>query len=47
MIQQEMLMEKKQRSANEKAMNEQRTKYIKAQKEEAKRPELAADILDR
>jgi len=36
MIQQEMLMEKKQRSANEKAMNEQRTKYIKAQKEEAK-----------
>merc|ERR1719337_722706 len=29
-------MEKKQRSANEKAMNEQRTQYIKQQKEEAK-----------
>jgi hypothetical protein len=33
---QEMLMEKKQRSANEASMNQQRTQYIKAQKEEAK-----------
>merc|ERR1719299_109299 len=33
LVSQEALMEKKQRSANEKQMNEQRTKYIEAQKE--------------
>jgi hypothetical protein len=36
MISREALMEKKGRMANEKAMNEQRTQYIKEQKEEAK-----------
>jgi len=36
MISREALMEKKGRVANEKAMNEQRTQYIKQQKEEAK-----------